>query len=83
MRVARMYVRGESVRRGPTVRRGRARRSVSTRCPLAELHRFPATDRLPGDADSFAAVAAVFQQVGDRDCVVLGADLAVAVLVNE
>jgi len=39
--------------------------------------------RLPGDGDPFALAAALFEQIGDRDRVVLGADLAVAVVVDE
>jgi len=39
--------------------------------------------RLPGDRDPFALAAALFEQIGDRDRVVLGADLAVAVVVDE
>ena len=39
---------------------------------------------LPGDGDPFEGlVAALFEQIGDRDRVVLGADLAVAVVVDE
>ena len=73
----------ELARAGVASKGGRWRRRANARRRSGAGAPPGGQGELPGDGDPFALVAALFEQIGDRDRVILGADLAVAVVVDE